>query len=501
MKNTFIKILSLGIIFIFLLSVFSFNTFAAGTVISFSKNKVDKGDTVTVTVSINPDETMSEAKCSVNYDSDIFEFTSGDAEGGAGVVKISQSVENKNYVSYDLKFTAIAPGSCMISVTDCSYTSVSPNGSKEKGITGCAASLTVIDKELSDNADLKSLKISEGSLSPKFSPDVTEYEVKVKNDVTELFITAVTSDKSAKVSSVSGDDKLAVGKNERIITVTSADGNKKEYTLNIYRAEDEEAANGSDENNDSEENENFDKEPNNYKVASDISSVKLFNGFKVETAEFQGKTVQVARDKNGVYTIYYLSVDGSKELLPYTLNEETNSFERLAYLTQGNNTYIISTIPQDKTVPKDYSFSTANVNGFDVNCLVSNNADLSDFVFLYCFDEDFSFYRYDTIEKVIQRSPEIELLDSAQAEDIQDNQEAVSNRFDMLSTNGKIILICLALILIGTIALIVLLIVRSINNRRAYPIDDYYSDENGFDDITLNGLMFDEENDEDNSDK
>ena len=105
------------------------------------------------------------------------------------------------------------------------------------------------------------------------------------------------------------------------------------------------------------------------------------------------------------------------------------------------------------------------------------------------------------MEKVIQRSPEVELLDSTQAEDIQDNQEAVSNRFDMLSTNGKIILICLALILIGTIALIVLLIVRSINNRRAYPIDDYYSDENGFDDITLNGLMFDEENDEDNSDK
>ena len=475
MKKSFFKIFSLIVVVSVVLSCISLNVFAADSIISFSKNEAKIGDKVTVTVRLRADENMSNAKATVNYDSEIFEYASGDAEGGAGVVKIDKSVNNKNSATYTLEFTALKSGKCGYFVGDCSYTSSS---GKQKAFEGCAAYLNVKNSGKSDNADLKSIELSEGKLSPEFSADTVKYEVKVKNSVKELSITATTSDKKAEVTSVSGNDELKLGDNKRVITVTAQSGKTKKYTLNIIRAKD-----------DSETTEN---ENGEFTVLSDLSEVDLFEGFTTIKDEFDGKEMEVATEQSGIYKIYYLKYNDDKYAEPYTLNSETNTFEKLPFITQGHNAYIISAIPMDKNVSSDYQFSTDTINGFSVECYKDKNDMSSDFYYLYCFNNGFSFYKYDSKENTIQRAPEIEI--EADETSVSDKGEGknIIDKFGMLSTNGKIIIICLAIILLGTIALIILLIIRSVKNTRDFEIFDDDFDDDDFDEVSLNGLILDD---------
>ena len=79
---------------------------------------------------------------------------------------------------------------------------------------------------LSGNANLSSLKVSSGTLSPAFSANTTNYSVTVPNNVTSVTISAVTAEKDAKTS-ISGKNSLSVGTNTRVITVTAPNGATK----------------------------------------------------------------------------------------------------------------------------------------------------------------------------------------------------------------------------------------------------------------------------------
>lgn len=85
---------------------------------------------------------------------------------------------------------------------------------------------------------LSQLTLSTGTLSPSFSSEKTDYSVKVGNDVTSIFVNAVSNDFGAKVKisgTTTGNVPLSVGSNNVTITVTSVDGSVKTYTLNIFR--------------------------------------------------------------------------------------------------------------------------------------------------------------------------------------------------------------------------------------------------------------------------
>ena len=60
----------------------------------------------------------------------------------------------------------------------------------------------------SGNANLSSLKVSAGSLSPSFSPNTTSYTVNVANSVTTCTMTATKADPNATLS-VSGSASLS----------------------------------------------------------------------------------------------------------------------------------------------------------------------------------------------------------------------------------------------------------------------------------------------------
>ena len=488
MKRVLKGIFSVLLIFCIVFSFTAINTLAAGTVISFSKKTLKVGESLTVRVTINPGEPMYAVGCIVNYDSNVLTYKTGNATAGAGTLNIVESPQGETKVSYSLTFSAKAAGSCTISVADCFYSSIGTNGATDKGLAGASATVNVTDATLSSNANLSALSLSDGTLSPRFSPSKTSYSVTVKNSVTDCKIYATTADTAAKVS-VSGSSELKIGKNVRNVTVIAPNGTQKVYTVTIYRSETDEEVKEPDQEKPVETNPlETTVDGTDVVIATDISSVKLFNGFTATTADYNGTQVAVAKDTNSNYTLYYLSTAGSNVLVPYTFDETTKEFKKLPYITQGENSYIFETVPADKTLPQAYYSTNASISGFDVSCYADSNSDMSDFYYVYCFvNGNYSFYRYDSRENVLQRYPELSLVNNDNsAEPIE--TEGFLARFESLTNNAKIIVIGLALVIIGVIALTILLIIKFIHRDDVPMYDENLITDEDFDNISINSF-------------
>lgn len=84
----------------------------------------------------------------------------------------------------------------------------------------------------SSNNNLDSLVIANYPIT--FDQNTTTYTINVDDDVDSLEVTAVPEDKSAKVV-ITGNTNIATGSNEIKVTVTSADGTSKIYTIHVNK--------------------------------------------------------------------------------------------------------------------------------------------------------------------------------------------------------------------------------------------------------------------------
>ncbi len=88
---------------------------------------------------------------------------------------------------------------------------------------------------LSNNADLTSLSLSSGTISPAFSPSSLAYSTSVDNSFTSVGVNQTTHPGANAV--VGGGSSLAVGSNTVTVTVTSADGSvAKTYLVTVNRS-------------------------------------------------------------------------------------------------------------------------------------------------------------------------------------------------------------------------------------------------------------------------
>ena len=484
MKKSLIKIITIFATVSVAVSCLVFTASASSTTISFSSSKPSVNDSVTVTVTVNADENMYGTSFSVNYNPDVLRFESGDnATGGAGVVNVVYSVSGKTKQSCPLKFTAIASGSCTVSVVNAMYAS-----DNEIAVGGSSATLTVADAAKSDNANLKSLSLSAGTLSPKFSANKTSYTAKVAKNVTECKIFATAADSGAKVE-VSGTSALNEGKNIRTVTVTAPSGAQKVYTITITRSDEE-----------PEESSQTEPQPNEtvidgmpFTVLTDISGITLPNGFSADTADFNGTQVAVAKDTAGYYTVYYLK-GADDSCVPYLLSEDGKTFEKLKYAVFGNNTYIFADVPDGYKAPSGYYETTVDIGGFNIKAFAVTNtetvasgglnvsaadADYSDFYYVYCFfNGNFSMYRYDSAENVLQRAPEFKLV----KEELEVKPGGFGSRFASLSANAKVMVIGLVVALIAAAVLVVLLILKLVKGKESEDDIAFTSD---FDEVAV----------------
>jgi len=102
-----------------------------------------------------------------------------------------------------------------------------------------------VTRALSNNADLSSLILSSGTLSPTFAAGTTAYTAVVPNVVSSLTITPTVATTSATVTvngiaiasgSASNPISLTVGSNIITSIVTAQDGTTKTYTVTVTRA-------------------------------------------------------------------------------------------------------------------------------------------------------------------------------------------------------------------------------------------------------------------------
>jgi uncharacterized repeat protein (TIGR02543 family) len=95
------------------------------------------------------------------------------------------------------------------------------------------------------NADLSSLTLSNGTLSPVFAPGITAYTSNVANGVSAVTVKAGTQESSAAITvngntvasgEASGAINLNVGSNQIAVVVTAENGRTKIYTVTVNRA-------------------------------------------------------------------------------------------------------------------------------------------------------------------------------------------------------------------------------------------------------------------------
>jgi len=100
-----------------------------------------------------------------------------------------------------------------------------------------SADRNLVANFISNNATLVSLTVSEGTLTPAFNSNTTDYTVIVANGVSSIEIGATAGNAAATISGT-GTKSLSVGDNTFNIVVTAADGTTtKTYTIVVTRAE------------------------------------------------------------------------------------------------------------------------------------------------------------------------------------------------------------------------------------------------------------------------
>ncbi|UZQ50261.1 cadherin-like beta sandwich domain-containing protein [Clostridium kluyveri] len=109
----------------------------------------------------------------------------------------------------------------------------------QDGTTTKTYTITVT-RAASNDAALKSLTLSSGTLSPEFTGTTTSYTAAVGNGVTSITVTPTANEANAAVTvngnPVSQAVNLNVGDNTITVAVAAQDGTKKTYTITVKRA-------------------------------------------------------------------------------------------------------------------------------------------------------------------------------------------------------------------------------------------------------------------------
>ncbi|MGN0694891.1 MAG: cadherin-like beta sandwich domain-containing protein [Lentihominibacter sp.] len=99
--------------------------------------------------------------------------------------------------------------------------------------------LKINKRAKSDNANLAGIALSEGSLSPAFAADKTDYTVSVANGIDKITVTPEVAESHAKAEVNGEADKaeaaLKEGRNAVEIKVTAENGTEKTYKLTVLR--------------------------------------------------------------------------------------------------------------------------------------------------------------------------------------------------------------------------------------------------------------------------
>lgn len=233
-------------ILITLLLCFVPSVSAAGSAYMGGPSVVRAGDTISVTFYAGGG--ILGGSGSVSYDSSVLTY-----QGYSQLIGGSYAVEfgGSYFVFYDnsmsspisgsagifrMNFTVnadVAPGTT-VSVTAAGVTL--SDGQSDMGV-GSVSYTTTVAEPLSDNCSLKSMTVGGATISPSFSPTVTNYTASVPFTTSSITVSAEAEHQGAKVS-VSNPTLTAGATTYVQVTVTAENGATKTYSIAVARAQD-----------------------------------------------------------------------------------------------------------------------------------------------------------------------------------------------------------------------------------------------------------------------
>lgn len=467
MTRLFKKVLPILVIATLIISMFTINASAAGSTIAFSKNKLQVGETLTVTArfstaSGNP---MYGLEAFITYDSKVLQFVSGENANRLtdGKIKIVLTSAGKISLSETVTFKAIKIGSSAVNIESIVYVD---KNDVEQSLSGSSATVNVINTstEASNNANLKGLNVSAGELVPAFSPDVTSYNVTIPYTETELWVQPSKADAKATYI-VEGSATMQVGFNKRTIIVTAENGSTKSYVVNITRLDENGQVPGDAEppmqDNKIEVTANGDI----LYIDEDFSDVEVPKGFEITDYVYNEQTVPSISD--GAYVMLYL-VDPEEVNTGFYVIDSNMEFTQLITVYSSNVAYYV--LPVDGT-PVGYKA----VDGYKIGetlvpAFVSETDATSDFFLIYAKGPagKTAFYRYDTIDQTLQRQTDVTFAEETVPEEETEDAGGIPARivawFLALTTSGMIVVITILVIIILLIVAIIVLIIKIVNS-------------------------------------
>ncbi|MBQ6885471.1 MAG: cadherin-like beta sandwich domain-containing protein [Clostridia bacterium] len=493
MKRTIKSLFSILMIAAIILSVFAFNVSAASATIT-GAGEYEIGESFSVKVNFNADATLYAVEVDVNYNSSVLRLNSvsgADYNAGNGTVKIVDdgfsATKPSKTSSYTLNFTAIAAGNSKV-------TAIILGGGEAESRANTSANITVVAPKPSANANLASIRLSNGSLSPAFNPNTTEYTATVRYEVASVSITGAVADGKSTYSG-GGTFELAVGDNERVLTVTAQDGTKKSYTINIKRMSEQETLDADQAARDANPTLVV-IDGQDYTIVNDLSNARIPAGFTVGTATRKEAEIAVVNDDHGEYTLYWL-VDAAGENGAFYTRNEADQFTRLNYINTNGKMYIIERPDLEGYLPQKYTRSTRAIDGVEV--MVYNYVDVAfeEFCIVKCYvDGARAYYQFDTAEGSLQRAIAFDMDVKQENSDIDTNEKTEEKNnnfvwFSAMSKTGKTVFFIFVGVMVLVIVVAILLIAK-ISASKYANVDEEYAAA-GNDDFIINDFEYTED--------
>ena len=375
-KNKFISLL--------LIMIFTFvgisNVNASSVSMKASSNTITRGNTATITTTINADSGIYTIEGSMSC-------TGAGVSGGIDLNYEDMDTESKSKsFTFTIKPTSSGTVTCTTSnvmLRELAKESNYSIGSKSITIT-VKDPVVVPPKQYSSNNNLSSLSIEGYEFDKSFSKDTLEYSVEVPNGTETVKINASASDKTASVKGI-GEIEVSEGSNKLEVKVTAENGNVKTYVINVTVKE---------------------LDPIEVTVGDKKYNIIRKEGVLEAPEGFEKTTVKIGEEDVLAYTndvIGYTLVGLKDEEgnAKYYIYKDGNYTEYKVLSVRGMNLIVLD-YPKDKVIDSFVS-SELEIDGVKYNAYRSD--DKSNYYLIYAKNIETgkdNVYQYDTAEGTIQ---------------------------------------------------------------------------------------------------
>ena len=302
--------------------------------------------------------------------------------------------------------------------------------------------------------------LSNGSLSPAFSPKTKNYTATVDNSVTSLSISATPTNQTAKVTSVSGNDNLQVGENTITITVKAENGVTATYTIVVTRRDATDPENSEAQ----EEKKSYEINGSNWGISTEITEEEVLQDFTLSSILIDNLEYPCLSFNNGSLDLIKMVSEDGLNTGFFVYDKDQGAIYPFAKIS-GEEHYVIILMPDAADVPSDYAEVTLAIEGkADVTAYQKADDEL---YLVYCINDrgEKGWYQYDPVEETyIRYVAPVETVE--QVVEAQNPDTALQAEVANLKLERTIILAVCGIILVILLIIIIALAIRVANSRK-----------------------------------